>query len=184
MQTRKRIFGTALRAHCANSSRNEQQDKEITYRMVGLQVPIRPRVLLVDDDPYINTFLSRQTRKFDVETFYAPDAVQAYRIACRQRPSVIVTDYFMPNGDALFLLHKLRITPETEGIPLIVLSGRPLDAATERNLLQQSVGRLGVVKIMRKSGDMNELIATSQKYRGFHREWREDDSSSVVALPA
>jgi CheY-like chemotaxis protein len=41
---------------------------------IDAQVPQRPRVLIVDDDPDVETFLASRLGKHGVETLYAPDA--------------------------------------------------------------------------------------------------------------
>jgi CheY-like chemotaxis protein len=81
----------------------------------------RPRVLLIDDDGDVGKFLSSRLEKCGVDVKYACDAQQGFRMACRDEPSVIVTDYFMPNGDAQYLLTRLRTTTATENIPVVVL---------------------------------------------------------------
>jgi CheY-like chemotaxis protein len=75
----------------------------------------------------------------------------------------------MPNGDAHYLLSKLRSTPETENTPVIVLTGRQLDAMTERNLTQEIRGYPGAAKVLRKSINTNELLKSLQKYCGFRK---------------
>ena len=110
-------------------------------------VPLRPRVLVVDDDPAIGTFLASRLRKLGVDTLYAANAVQAYRIASRERPSVIISDYDMPDGDARYLLTKLRSSPATALIPVIVLSGCDIDEQTEQNLMREIMGHAGATQV-------------------------------------
>jgi CheY-like chemotaxis protein len=131
-------------------------------------VTIRPRVLVVDDDPDINIFLSSRLAKFDVETLYAADAEHGIKIALRDKPSVIICDYFMPNGDASYFLAKLRSMPETANTPVIVLSGRRLDDNTKRSLTRETAGRPGAAKVLEKSMDTEDLFEFLQKFVGFH----------------
>ena len=91
----------------------------------------RPRVLVVDDDPDVELFLSSRLGKCGVDTLFASDAVKGYRIACKEKPSVIISDYFMPNGDAHYLLCRLRGTPATKNIPVFVISGLRLNELPE-----------------------------------------------------
>ena len=63
-------------------------------------------MLVVDDDPAIETFFASRLGKYGVDTLYAPDAVHGYRVAAREKPSVIICDNFMPDGDAQFLLYQ------------------------------------------------------------------------------
>jgi CheY-like chemotaxis protein len=124
----------------------------------------RPRVLLVDDDNDINRFLSSRLDKCGLDLQYACDAQQGFRMACRDEPAVIVTDYFMPNGDAQYLLTKLRTTAVTGNIPGIVLSGRQLSEVTLQSLRREICGRPGATQILRKSQDTYALFEALKKY--------------------
>jgi CheY-like chemotaxis protein len=130
----------------------------------------RPRVLLIDDDSDINTFLASRLEKCGIELLYASDAPQGFRMACRDEPTVIVTDFFMPNGDAQFLLTRLRTNATTENTPVIVFSGRQLNEVTSQALKREICGHPGAVQILRKSTDTGELFETLKKFCGFERE--------------
>jgi CheY-like chemotaxis protein len=140
---------------------------ELAMRPTCVDVRTRPRVLIVDDDPDVDFFLSSRLGKRGVDTLYAADGVQGYRIACQEKPSAIISDYFMPNGDARFLLSKLRSTPGTENIPVFVISGRRLDESTERSLAREICGRPGAARIFKKSFDTDELFGALQEFCGF-----------------
>jgi CheY-like chemotaxis protein len=131
----------------------------------------RPRVLLVDDDNDINRFLTSRLEKCGVEVQYASDAQQGFRMACRDEPAAIVTDYFMPNGDAQYLLTRLRTTAATENIPVIVLSGRKLNEVTLQNLRREICGHPGAAQILRKSQDTHALFEALKQFCGFERKY-------------
>jgi CheY-like chemotaxis protein len=130
----------------------------------------RPRVLLIDDDNDVNRFLSSRLEKCGVDVQYASDAQQGFRMACRDEPAAIVTDYFMPNGDAQYLLTRLRTTAATENIPVIVLSGRQLNEVTLQSLRREICGHPGAAQILRKSQDTHALFEALKKFCGFERE--------------
>jgi CheY-like chemotaxis protein len=142
--------------------------------VVDTKVPEHPRVLVVDDDPDIKQFLASRLGKFGIDTLYAPDAVQGYQIARKEKPAVIIADNFMPNGDAKFLLHRLRSTPVTENTPVVVVSGRKLDVLTEQTLKREISGRPGAVRVLKKSFDTDELFGTLRQFCGFDRYRAED----------
>jgi CheY-like chemotaxis protein len=127
----------------------------------------RPRILLVDDDNDVNLLLSSRLAKCGIDITYAPDAPQGLRMACRDEPAVIVTDYFMPNGDALYFLTRLRTLETTANIPVIVFSGRQLNDAVVQDLKRTIRGRQGASHILQKSGDPSVLFDTLQKFCGF-----------------
>ncbi|HEY0331986.1 MAG TPA: response regulator [Rhodopseudomonas sp.] len=131
------------------------------------EVRQRPCVLLVDDDANVRDFLTSRLRKCGIDVLYAADATQGYRMACRQQPTVIVSDFAMPNGDAQYLLTKLRTTTSTGEIPVIVLSGRDLNEVTRQTLRREICGHRGANQILKKSMDTSELFDTLQQYCGF-----------------
>jgi CheY-like chemotaxis protein len=137
------------------------------FLRAAAEVRQRPRVLIVDDDPDIETFLASRLRKGGVETLYARDGVQGYRIAVREKPSVIVADYVMPNGDAVYLLSRLRMSSSTASIPVLVMTARDLDEGAEANLTRDYCGHPGATQVFRKSADMGELFAAVQRYCAF-----------------
>ncbi len=146
-----------------------------TKQSTGAGVPQRPRVLLVDDDPDMRDFFSSRLDKYSVDLSYAPDAVQGFRMACKEEPSAIIADYFMPAGDPFYLLWRLRTTPATAVVPVLILSGRKLDNWTEQNLKREICGHPGAAGIFRKSFDTNELFDALQKYCGFEMSRLQSD---------
>jgi CheY-like chemotaxis protein len=149
-----------------------------SIRQSGTHVPapaVRrcPCVLLIDDDNDINRFLKSRLEKCGLDVTYASDAQHGFRMACRDEPAVIVTDNFMPNGDAQYLLTKLRTTAATENIPVVVLSGRQLNEATVQSLKREICGHPGAAKILRKSQDTQALFETLKKFCGFENEGQQ-----------
>ncbi len=129
-----------------------------------------PRVLVVDDDPDVERFLGSRLSKCGVDILFASNAVHAIRIAGREKPSAILSDYLMPDGDAHFLLHRLRSKPETENIPVIVMSGRAIDDPTEQRLKREIGGHPGAAQVLKKSFDTSELFGALQKFCSFSKE--------------
>ncbi|WP_047309883.1 response regulator [Rhodopseudomonas palustris] len=127
-------------------------------------VPSNPRVLVVDDDEQVAQFLSSRLKKLGIEVLYAPNAARALRLAASHYPSVVVTDYYMPEGDAEFLIMRLRSSRATAQIPVIVISGRELDETTAKQLKREMLGYPGAVGIFRKSFDVSELFDAIQQY--------------------
>ncbi len=141
--------------------------KELHGPRLAAEVRMRPRVLVIDDELDTKHLLSSRLEKCGVELLYAPDITVGYRMACREAPSVIISDYFLPNGGIPYLLSRLRTTPATADIPVIVLTGRNLDGITVQNLMREVCGKSGVAQIFKKSFDTDELFEALQKVCGF-----------------
>jgi CheY-like chemotaxis protein len=130
----------------------------------------RTRMLLVDDENDVNRYLASQIeKKYRIKVLSASDANQGFQIARQDEPAVIVTDYFMPNGDAQYFLTKLRTTVATEKIPVIVLTGRRLDDSNVQNLKREICGRPGATMVLKKSFDTEELFSALEQTCGFDK---------------
>jgi CheY-like chemotaxis protein len=141
--------------------------KELHTQSGGAEMRERPRVLVIDGDLAIMKAISSRLGKCGVDLLFASDIGQGYRMACRETPSVIVSDYFLPNGGIPYLLSQLRTTRGTENIPVFVLTGRELDEITQQILMQEDCGKLGVARIFKKPFDTDELFGALQKLCGF-----------------
>ena len=141
--------------------------KELRGQRVGAEIRERPRALVIDDDFAIKEFLSSRLDKCGVELLFASDIGQGYRMACRDEPSVIISDYFLPNEGIPHLLSRLRTTPVTWNVPVFVLTGRNLDEITVKSLMREVCGKPGVARIFKKSFDTDELFGALQKLCGF-----------------
>jgi len=82
------------------------------------------KALVVDDEFHIVQVVSIKLKNngFDVTT--ADNGSDAYDLACEIKPDIIVTDYQMPVMSGVELIQKLRKNPETEYIPVIMLTAR------------------------------------------------------------
>jgi CheY-like chemotaxis protein len=132
------------------------------------EVRSRPSVLLVDDDADVHHYLSSRLEKCGLTVQHANDAQEACRMVRKEQPAVIVTDYFMPTGDANYLLTRLRTTPATAKIPVIVLSGRNLNQVVRQDLVRPIHGHAGAAEIVSKS-EPDMLFAAINKFCGFER---------------
>ena len=88
---------------------------------------MKPRILVVDDEPQIQRFLrpALEASDFAVET--AETAAMARRLAATRSPALIVLDLGLPDGDGKDVIQAVRAFSR---VPIIVLSAR--DQETEK----------------------------------------------------
>lgn len=127
----------------------------------------RPRVLVIDEDFATRQFLASRLDKSGADLLFASEIGQAFRMACRERPSTIISDYSCPNGGVPHLLSRLRTTPATERIPVLVLTERALGETVESGLMRDAGGKSGATRVLRKSFDTSELFEALQELSGF-----------------
>ena len=82
------------------------------------------RVLVVDDEIHIVHVVAIKLRNNGYEVMTAGDGAEAFKIACEEKPDIIVTDFQMPVMTGLELVEKLRGGEATREIPVIMLTAR------------------------------------------------------------
>ena len=82
------------------------------------------KVLVVDDEIHIVHVVAIKLRNNGYEVLSADNGAEAFELACKERPDIIVTDYQMPVMSGLELVEKLRQRQETKDIPVIMLTAR------------------------------------------------------------
>ena len=79
------------------------------------------RVLVVDDEVHIVHVVAIKLRNNGYEVISADNGAEAFELACKEKPDIIVTDFQMPVMTGLELVTKLREHEETKEIPVIML---------------------------------------------------------------
>jgi CheY-like chemotaxis protein len=82
------------------------------------------KVLVVDDEIHIVHVIAIKLRNNGYEPITAGNGQEAYDLACRENPDIIIADYMMPVMTGLELLEKLRGNETTRNIPFILLTAR------------------------------------------------------------
>lgn len=80
------------------------------------------KILLIDQDARTLDMLRSVLLRAKHQVFVAADANTGFRLACDQKPDLIVLDIYLGNSDGPTLLQKLKKTPQTHRIPLIIIS--------------------------------------------------------------
>jgi two-component system alkaline phosphatase synthesis response regulator PhoP len=82
------------------------------------------KVLVADDEVHIIHVVAIKLRNNGYEVISADNGVEAFTLACEEKPDIIVTDYQMPRMTGLELVEKLRQCEQTKDIPVIMLTAR------------------------------------------------------------
>jgi CheY-like chemotaxis protein len=115
---------------------------------------VRKRVLVVDDDPEIVTFLATLLELEGIESQVATSANAALAMVDRAgAPELVLLDIAMPDRDGLDLFRAVKRDPRTRDVPVFVVSARPGKDVVERALAA------GAEEFIRKPFENQELIA-------------------------
>jgi len=90
------------------------------------------RVLVVDDEIHIVHVVAIKLRNNGYEVISANNGAEAFELACRDKPDIIVTDFQMPVMTGMELVEKLRQHGETKDIPIIMLTARSFAISKEQ----------------------------------------------------
>ena len=90
------------------------------------------RVLVVDDEIHIVHVVAIKLRNNGYEVISADNGAEAFELACKEKPDIIVTDFQMPVMSGMELVEKLRQCDETEDIPVIMLTARSFAISKEQ----------------------------------------------------
>ena len=82
------------------------------------------RVLVVDDEIHIVHVVAIKLRNNGYEVISADNGAEAYDLAIKDKPDIIVTDFQMPVMTGMELVEKLRQNDATKDIPVIMLTAR------------------------------------------------------------
>ncbi|WP_407319973.1 response regulator [Isoptericola halotolerans] len=112
----------------------------------------RPRVVVVDDDPYVVDVLCTLLEERGYAVVGTTDGDAAVETVAAEHPAAIVLDLAMPGTDGAEVLARLRRTAATAQVPVVVVSGT--DPAGARRAAALADGWLV------KPVDPHQLVAT------------------------
>jgi len=118
----------------------------------AVDLGLRRRVLVVDDDPEIVTFLATLLELEGIESTVATSAAAALEKLEHGLPNLVLLDIAMPDRDGLDLCRALKKDPRTRDVPVFVVSARPGKDVVERALAA------GAEEFIRKPFENQELI--------------------------
>ena len=110
-------------------------------------------VLAVDDKPLNLRLLREMLEEEDFGVVEASDGLQALERVRDVMPDIVLLDINMPNMDGIEVCHRLKADPDTQGIPVIFVSGV--------NELEDKVHafREGAIDYITKPFQVDEVIA-------------------------
>jgi DNA-binding response OmpR family regulator len=89
-------------------------------------------VLLAEDDEDVRALAELVLRREGFEVTAVSDGEAALAAAAQRTPSVAVLDVSMPRMDGLETARRLRERPETQAVPIMLLTARVTEADRER----------------------------------------------------
>ena len=91
-----------------------------------------PRVLIVDDEDLVRLVVARRLRLAGFEVSEARDGLEALARLPGIGPDIVLTDLNMPRCNGEQLIRELRRTAATMKLPILLMTGGPIDEARLR----------------------------------------------------
>ncbi len=116
------------------------------------------KILIVDDDLSIHRLLLRGLEGQPYDVTEAFNGIEALQKIAENKPELLILDVNMPEMDGRDVMKDLRSRPETQKIPVIMLTGLG-------EMMDKMVGfELGVDSYVTKPFEMKELLARVREH--------------------
>jgi two-component system phosphate regulon response regulator PhoB len=112
---------------------------------------------VVDDEAHILHVLSLKLRNAGFAVITAGDGEEAFDIALREKPDLLITDFQMSFVTGLELCEKLKREPTTARIPAIMLTARGF------SMNEDDVQRTNIEGVLTKPFSPRQILARVQE---------------------
>ena len=133
------------------------------------------RVLVVDDDPDMRSFLARLISAEGLRAETVPDGDAALVHAIASPPDLILLDVVLPGLDGFTVCERLKAEPATAMVPIVLVT------ALEDHLSRVRGIRAGADDFLSKPVQREELLARVQTLRRLHETRREIEAGRLAA---
>jgi len=83
-----------------------------------------PTILVVDDEEDIRGLITLNLSREGFKTLEAADGLEAFKIAKKKEPDLVILDLMMPHMDGVSAFRKMRDDNRTSRIPVLMLTAR------------------------------------------------------------
>ncbi|MER3523835.1 MAG: two-component system response regulator [Ignavibacteria bacterium] len=130
------------------------------------------KILIVDDDPIVRAMLKDVLTQASFIVQLASNGNEALDIILSSSPDLVLLDIEMPGMNGIDVLKKIRLQRETRRLPVMFLTGAPLDPTRTVEVLE-----LDPDDIVTKVISSKELVARIQWVLRRHELDRQEERS-------
>lgn len=81
------------------------------------------KILVIEDDDVARELMRLALERQGYGVATAEDGVQGFEMAVKEHVDLIITDISMPSADGVYLVRRVRDTPEIAETPILVITG-------------------------------------------------------------
>jgi CheY-like chemotaxis protein len=123
----------------------------------------KKKILVVDDEPDMVTWITTIFEDNGYETISAENGIEAFDKAKSEKPDLITLDISMDRESGLKALRHLQESEETSGIPIIIVTGVSVDL---KRFIERNKKLKFPQAFLEKPIDKDELLGTAAKLIG------------------
>ncbi len=120
----------------------------------------KKKILVVDDEEDVTKALRVRLKINGYQVVIASDSVQAFTLANKERPDLILLDVMIPGGGGFVVAERLKQSTTTQHIPIIFLTG--ISGGEERAY------KIGASGYMMKPYQPEKLLETIRSAMDIH----------------
>ncbi len=121
-----------------------------------------PRILVVEDDPFLRQLITDQLCEAGYTILTAEDGAHALRVLDKQTADVVISDIFMPNMEGIEMIRTLR--EKIPGLPIFATSGGT--HLMDKDVILSVARRFGANESFTKPLDMPSILSKLKEYVG------------------
>ena len=120
--------------------------------------PEQGYLLIVEDDPDILKLLETTLKFSGYRVITARNGNEALDVVRQEHPVIVIADIMMPKLDGFGFVHRLRINPETRGIPVVFITATFVSRDDREFALN-----IGATRFIQKPLNLDEFLITIEK---------------------
>ncbi len=114
---------------------NKPVDKQVLISEIRKLNEEPETVMIVDDNELELKHMAEIIEAENIETILAHDGEESIKLIAKKNPDILVLDLLMPGMDGFQVLEQIRKNPETQNLPVIVVTAKDI---TEDDKMQLS----------------------------------------------
>lgn len=134
---------------------------------------MKKKILVVDDEPFFVEVLTTRLTAAGFEICSAQDGDEAFAMAKKEKPLLIIMDVMMPRTSGFEAMQKIRQDPGTKKIPAIIFSGK--------SGMKDFFEGISDVEFLHKPFDVKLLIGRIEALIGSPRHGEGQPKHAVLA---